>query len=80
MPKRKAKTTVQTCKFCGDALLLTKIKVDIGKFLYAYLCTCNDLVYSTLNEQDKKETLVFPDVRGNASDINPVNRGASKEL
>ena len=43
----------QTCKVCGEPLLLTEITIDTGKKIWAYMCGCNEMVHSAKQgEQD----------------------------
>jgi hypothetical protein len=43
----------QTCKVCGEPLLLTEITIDTGKKIWAYMCGCDDMVrQAKQGEQD----------------------------
>lgn len=42
MAKKERKP--QTCRVCGEPLLLTEIKIDTGKIIWAYMCGCNEMV------------------------------------
>ena len=48
MAKNKLKP--QICNKCDEPLLLTEIKINTGKIIWAYMCGCNDMLHYAKNK------------------------------